>query len=86
MSYKTLLPGELDYKDESAKTELDDEKTGYKFTQEYTPVTRDFITDATGKIGSISYKLIPVDHSVPGACSILLTFEDGKRVLYTQVT
>lgn len=83
VSYKTLLPGELDYRDEAAKTEIDDEKTGYKFTQEYTPITRDFITDATGKIGSISYKLIPVDHSVPGACSILLTFKDGKRVLYT---
>ncbi|HLN89018.1 MAG TPA: MBL fold metallo-hydrolase RNA specificity domain-containing protein, partial [Candidatus Binatia bacterium] len=28
-------------------------------------------------------KLIPVGHSVPGACSILLTLPDGKRILYT---
>jgi len=83
VSFRTLFSGELDYKDESAKTEIEDTKTGYKFTQEYTPVTRNFITNATGKVGSISYQLIPVDHSVPGACSILLTFEDGKRVLYT---
>ena len=27
--------------------------------------------------------MIPVGHSVPGACSILLTLPDGKRILYT---
>lgn len=81
--YKTLFPGELDYEPESDKTTINDEKTGYKFTREYTPKTRNFITDQTGNVGSITFRLIPVDHSVPGSCSILLTCEDGKRVLYT---
>ena len=27
--------------------------------------------------------MIPVGHSVPGACSVLLTLPDGKRILYT---
>ncbi|MGE5533282.1 MAG: MBL fold metallo-hydrolase RNA specificity domain-containing protein [Bacillota bacterium] len=27
--------------------------------------------------------MIPVGHSVPGACSVLLTLHDGKRILYT---
>ena len=81
--YKTLFPGELAYKDESGIFEIPDEKTGYKFTQEYIPVIRNFKTEDSGKIGGISYKLIPVDHSVPGACSVLLTFEDEKKLLYT---
>ena len=81
--YRTLFPGELYYKDESGSVIIPDPKTGYKFTQEYSPVTRNFIPDISGKIGKISYKLIPVDHSVPGACSVLLTFNDGKTLLYT---
>jgi ribonuclease J len=42
-----------------------------------------FNTSCEGQIKGIKYKLIPVGHSVPGACSVLLTLPDGKRILYT---
>ena len=57
--YNTLFPGELDYFDEKNNTEILDEKTGYMFTQEYIPDVRDFITDSSGNVKSIDYKLIP---------------------------
>jgi ribonuclease J len=84
-SYRTLFSGELDYKDEKEDTipEIFDEKTGYTFCQEYQCQVRDYHTEATGKVEGIEYKLIPVGHSIPGACSVLLTLPDGKRVLYS---
>ncbi len=43
-----------------------------------------FQTNSEGQIKGITYKMIPVGHSVPGACSILLTVPpEGKRILYT---
>ena len=41
------------------------------------------ITEKEGKIGSLNYRIIPVGHSVPGACSVLLTTQDKKTILYT---
>ena len=84
-NYKTLLPGELEYKDisEAPKPEIIDSKTGFSFTHEYTPDYRKFDTTMTGQIKGINYEMIPVDHSVPGACSVILELPDGKRILYT---
>ena len=84
-NYKTLFPGELDYKNEAEKPkpEILDEKTGYTFTHEYTPRYRTFITKPEGNVKGIKYRIIPVDHSLPGACSIVLDLPDGKRILYT---
>ena len=84
-NYKTLFPGELDYKNETEKPKLEmlDEKTGYTFTHEYTPRYRTFITESEGNVKGIKYRMIPVDHSLPGACSVVLDLPDGKRILYT---
>ncbi len=84
-SYKTLFPGELEYKEErkDPKPDIRNEKAGFDFTHEYTPRYRSFKTDLEGKVKGITYKMIPVGHSLPGACSILLTLPDEKRILYT---
>lgn len=83
--YKTLCPGECactEDKEESHPT-IEDQKTHFTFTYEIAPQYRTFNTALEGNIKGIKYKLIPVGHSVPGACSILLTLPDGKRILYT---
>lgn len=81
----TFLPEELDYKGitEDPKPELPDPKTDFTFTHEHTPKYRTFITTMVGQVKGINYEMIPVDHSVPGACSIILELPDGKRILYT---
>ena len=83
--YKTLCPGECacDEENESEKPIIEDPKTKFKFTYEFTPHYRTFETAPQGQIKGIKYKMIPVGHSVPGACSILLTLPSGKRILYT---
>ena len=83
--YKTLFPGELEYKEEKEdpKPDIRNEKTGFEFTHEYTPRYRSFKTDWEGNVKGIIYKMIPVGHSLPGACSILLTLPNRKRILYT---
>ena len=83
--YKTLCPCELEYKEETEDTKpiIEDPKTRFEFTHECTPRYRSFRTEPEGQIKGITYKLISVGHSVPGACSILLTLPDEKRILYT---
>ena len=83
--FKTLIPGECASCEEK-ETEhpiIEDQKTKFKFTYDIAPKYRTFNTASEGQIKGINYKLIPVGHSVPGACSILLTLPDGKRILYT---
>ena len=83
--YKTLCPGECACSEEK-EAELpviEDPKTKFKFTYDIAPDYRTFNTACEGQIKGIKYKLIPVGHSVPGACSVLLTLPDGKRILYT---
>lgn len=80
---RTVFPGELEFREEKEIQQVVCQKTGYEFTMEIKNKEREFVTDAEGGIGPIRYKLIPVGHSVPGACSILLTTSDGKRILYT---
>lgn len=83
--YKTLCPGECAFcedKEEEHPTVVDP-KTKFAFTYDIAPQYRTFNTALEGHIKDIKYKLIPVGHSVPGACSILLTLPDGKRILYT---
>jgi len=84
-SYKTLCPCECEYAEvkEAENPVIKDEKTKFSFTHECTPRYRTFQTDPKGKVKGITYKMIPVGHSVPGACSVLLTLPDGKRILYT---
>lgn len=83
--YKTLFPGELAYKDEAedGTPEILDTKTGYTFCREYTCEYRNYNTAPEGTIKGITYKLIPVGHSIPGACSVLLTTSDNTRILYS---
>ena len=83
--YRTLFPCESKYKEETEtpKPNIKDEKTGFEFTHECTPRYRSFQTNLEGQVKGITYKMISVGHSVPGACSILLTLPDGKRILYT---
>jgi len=83
--YKTLCPGECAFCDDKEETHpiVLDPKTKFAFTYDIAPQFRTFHTDLEGTIKGIKYKLIPVGHSVPGACSILLTLPDGKRLLYT---
>ena len=84
-NYKTLCPGECscsDQKEEELPI-IEDSKTKFKFTYEIAPRYRRFNTATEGQIRGIKYSLIPVGHSVPGACSVLLTLPDGKRILYT---
>ncbi len=83
--YKTLCPGECACSEEK-EVELpviEDPKTKFKFTYDIAPDYRTFNTACEGQIKDIKYKLIPVGHSVPGACSVLLTLPGGKRILYT---
>jgi len=83
--YKTLFPGECAICEDQEEEHpiLQDPKTKFSFTYDIAPRYRTFNTTSEGNIKGIQYKLIPVGHSVPGACSILLTLPDGKRVLYT---
>lgn len=83
--FKTLCPGECACSEEK-ETQLpiiEDPKTKFKFTYDIAPSYRTFNTACEGQIKGIKYKLIPVGHSIPGACSVLLTLTDGKRILYT---
>jgi ribonuclease J len=83
--FKTLCPGECACSEEKdAKHPIvEDPKTKFKFTYDIAPQYRTLNTASEGQIKGIRFKLIPVGHSVPGACSILLTLPNGKRVLYT---
>jgi ribonuclease J len=83
--YKTLCPGECAFCEEKEEEHpvVEDAKTKFAFTYDIAPQYRTFNTALEGNIKGIKYKLIPVGHSVPGACSILLTLPDGKRILYT---
>jgi len=83
--FKTLCPGECSCIEEK-EAELpivEDPKTKFKFTYDICPKNRTFRTASEGQIKGIKYKLIPVGHSVPGACSMILTLPNGKRILYT---
>jgi ribonuclease J len=83
--FKTLCPGEYACTEEK-ETEhplIEDPKTKFEFTYDIAPQYRMFNTACEGQIKGIKYKLIPVGHSVPGACSIRLTLPNGKRILYT---
>ncbi|MCW4001201.1 MAG: MBL fold metallo-hydrolase [Candidatus Bathyarchaeota archaeon] len=83
--YKTLCPEECAFCEEKEEEHpiIVDAKTKFAFTYDIAPRYRTFNTDMQGHVKGIEYKLIPVGHSVPGACSILLTLPGGKRVLYT---
>ena len=83
--FKTLCPGECACSDEKEEElpVVEDPKTKFRFTYEIAPVYRTFNTASEGQIKGIEYRLIPVGHSVPGSCSVLLTLPDGMRVLYT---
>lgn len=84
-SYKTLCPGEYQCNEdkEDEKAIIQDPKTKFKFTYDIAPQYRTYETAPEGRIKGIKFKMIPVGHSVPGACSILLTLPDDKRILYT---
>ena len=84
-NYKTLFPGELDYTStrEDGTPEILDDKTGYTFCRAFSCRYRDYVTEMEGDVKGIHYRLIPVGHSVPGACSVLLTKEGTPTVLYT---
>ena len=83
--YKTLCPGECACCEEKEAEHpiIEDPKTKFKFTHDIAPQYRRFNTTAEGRVKGIKYKMIPVGHSIPGACSILLTLPNGKRILYT---
>jgi ribonuclease J len=83
--YKTLCLNEYECSEitQAEKPVIEDPKTKFLFTHEYTPQYREFKTDLEDNVKGIKYKLIPVGHSVSGACSVLLTLPNGKRVLYT---
>ena len=83
--FKTLCPGECACSEEKEAEHpvVEDPKTKFKFTYDIAPKFRVFNTACEGKIKGIKYKLIPVGHSVPGACSVLLTLPNGKTILYT---
>ena len=83
--FKTLCPGECACSEEKEEEHpiIEDPKTKFKFTYDIAPQYRVFNTASEGQIKGIKYKLIPVGHSVPGACSVLLILPDGKRLLYT---
>jgi ribonuclease J len=83
--FKTLCPGECACSEEKEEGHpiIEDPKTKFKFTYDIAPQYRTFNTASEGQIKGIKYKLIPVGHSVPGACSVLLTIPEGKRILYT---
>ena len=79
------MPGECACSEEKEAEHpiIEDPKTKFKFTYDIAPQYRTFNTAFEGQIKGIKYKLIPVGHSVPGACSVLLTLPNGKRILYT---
>ncbi|MGD0450721.1 MAG: MBL fold metallo-hydrolase [Candidatus Bathyarchaeia archaeon] len=83
--FKTLCPGECAWCEEKEEEHpiVEDPKTKFKFTYDIAPQYRTFNTASEGQIKGIKYKMIPVGHSVPGACSILLTLPNGKSILYT---
>jgi ribonuclease J len=83
--FKTFCPGECACSEEKEEKlpVVEDPKTKFKFTYDFEPQYRVFNTAVEGRIKGIRYKLIPVGHSVPGACSVLLTLPNSKRVLYT---
>jgi ribonuclease J len=83
--FKTLCPGECACSEEKEEEHpiIEDPKTKFKFTYDIAPQYRAFNTAVEGQIKGIKYKLIPVGHSVPGSCSVLITLPDGKRLLYT---
>jgi ribonuclease J len=83
--FKTLCPGECACGEEKEEGHplVEDPKTKFTFTYDIAPQYRTFNTACEGHIKGIKYKLIPVGHSVPGACSILLILPSGKRILYT---
>ena len=83
--FKTLCPGECACSEEKEGEHpiVLDPKTKFKFTYDIAPKYRTFNTTSEGQIRGIKYKMIPVGHSVPGACSILLTLPNDKRILYT---
>ncbi len=83
--FKTLCPGECACTEEKEVEHpiVEDPKTKFKFTYDIAPLYRTFNTASEGQIKGIKYKLISVGHSVPGACSVLLTLPNAKRVLYT---
>jgi ribonuclease J len=83
--FKTLCPGECACSEEKEDEHpiVEDPKTKFKFTFDIAPQYRTFNTSSEGQIKGIKYKMIPVGHSVPGSCSVLLTLPNGKRVLYT---
>jgi ribonuclease J len=83
--FKTLCPGECACSEEKEEEHpvIEDPKTKFKFTYDIAPQYRTFNTGSEGQIKGIKYKMIPVGHSVPGSCSVLLTLPDGKRILYT---
>ncbi len=82
---RRLCPGECACSEEKEEEHpiVEDPKTKFKFTYDIAPQYRTFNTASEGQIKGIKYKLIPVGHSVPGACSVLLTLPNGKRILYT---
>ncbi len=84
-TYKTLCPEECAFCEDKEEEHpiVFDPKTKFSFTYDIAPQYRTLNTALEGSIKGIKYKLIPVGHSVPGACSILLTLPDGKRILYT---
>ena len=83
--FKTLCPGECACSEEKEDEHpvVEDPKTKFKFTYDIAPQFRTFNTASEGQVKGIKYKLIPVGHSVPGSCSVLLTLPNGKRILYT---
>lgn len=85
VGYKTLCPEECAFCEDKEETHpiIVDPKTKFLFTYDIAPQYRTFNTALEGSVKGIKYKLIPVGHSVPGACSVLLTMPDGKRILYT---
>jgi len=83
---RTLFPGELNYKVETEKIKpiIVDPKTGYAFSHDYQPKYRTYTTEMEGKIKGLDYRLIPVSHSLPGACSILITTPERTILFYPE--
>jgi ribonuclease J len=83
--FKTLCPEECECCEEKEEEHplVEDPKTKFTFTYDIAPQYRTFNTALEGQVKGIKYKLIPVGHSVPGACSVLLTLPNDKRILYT---
>jgi len=82
---KVLYPEEyaISQNKEVERPIIFDPKTIFSTIYDIVPKHRTFNTAFEGSIKGIKYKLISVGHSIPGACSVLLTLPNGKRVLYT---